>query len=269
MKDSKIPAKKALSAITPVVINTLVLTLLLLVMSGCGGSEPFSVRTDIVPYTQEEALAREAAANARYRLRGGDVVSVTFKYEPELDQDNVVILPDGYVSVVGLDSGVKAAGLTIEELDESLTGSFGGDIKNPSLTIIVQEISEPEIYVMGMVKSPGMYKLPWNGVGVLQAISSAGGFHADANKSETAILRSTDEGFFIRVVDLSNVERLGINDLAFLDIQPFDIVYVPRSSLGTFAYVTSSIFGNLVDVSRFFLDISAIARLNEANGIIR
>ena len=250
-------------------LSLLVLILGMVVVSGCGGSKPLTVTTSVVPYTQEETLARDAAASARYRLRSGDVVSLHFKYESDLNQNNLIVLPDGYLSVKGLDSGVQAAGLTVEELDTALTSDFGEDFRNPALSVGVQEISDPEVYVMGMVKSPGMYQLPWKGSGVLQAISMAGGFDEDANKSETAVLRATDEGFMIRVVDLSGVEVLGLSDLAMLDIQPYDVIYVPRSSLGTFAYLSEAVFGSALNMSQFFWDIYAIANLNKIDRIVR
>lgn len=238
-------------------------------LTGCGGSKTFQVTTDIIPYTPEERAAREDAAAARYRLRGGDVISVSFKYETDYNQTDVIVLPDGYVNIKGIDSGVKAAGLTIEELDKSLTNVFAEDIKNPSLSVIVKEISDPEVYVLGMVRNPGLYRLPWNGVGVLQAISTAGGFHENANTSEVAILRAGDEGFMIRIADLSHIESMGIGDLALFDIQPYDIVYVPKSSLGNFAYLTKTVFGSAVNISSFFWDVYAIANLNKIDRIVR
>jgi polysaccharide export outer membrane protein len=238
-------------------------------LSGCGGSEQFQVTTDIIPYTAEEQAARADAAAARYRLRGGDVISVSFKYETDFDQSDVIVLPDGYVNVKGIDSGIKAAGLTIEELDDSLTNVFAKDIKNPTLSVIVQAISDPEVYVVGMVRNPGMVKLPWQGVGVLQAVTAAGGFLETANTSEVAVLRAGEEGFMIRVADLSHIESMGIGDLALFDVQPYDIVYVPRSSLGNFAYLTKAVFGSALNVSSFFWDVYAIAHLNKIDRIVR
>ena len=238
-------------------------------MSGCGNGATFPVQTDIVPYSEEELAARAEAATARYRLRSGDVVGVSFKYETDFNQQNVLVLPDGFINVKGLDDGVRAAGLTIEELDDALTESFGRDIKNPALSVIVEEISDPEVYVLGEVREPGMYRLPWKGVGVIQAISSAGGFGDHANRSEVAILRATDQGFLIRVIDLSGFEKIGIENMAFFDIQPYDIVYVPRSSLGDFAYLTNAVFGSALNVTRFFWDIYAIANLDKIDRIVR
>ena len=241
----------------------------LVTLAGCGGPSGFPVETHIVPYTKDQVAAREAAKSAEYRLRTGDQISVLFKYLPELDQKYLLVLPDGNISMAGLGTVVKAAGLSVRELDNSLTGQFAKDYRDPELSIVVNIITESEIYVLGQVKNPGLYKLSPQGGGVIQAVAAAGGFMNGAHTSETVILRATEEGFMIRKFDLSHLEYVGIQDLSYMDLEPYDIVYVPRSSLGDFVYLTDSIFGSAVQISRFFWDIYAIGNLNKINQIIR
>jgi hypothetical protein len=97
----------------------------------------------------------------------------------------------------------------------------------------------------------------------------AGGFDSDARKSETVILRATDEGFMVRVIDLSNIEQFGFEGLAFFDIQPYDVIYVPRSSLGDLSYVTDTLFGSALKVTQLFWDIYAIANLDKIDRLVR
>jgi len=111
--------------------------------------------------------------------------------------------------------------------------------------------------------------MPWKGVGVLQTIALAGGFEDDAHKSETVVMRATDEGFMVRVIDLSNVQDLGFGSLEYLDIQPYDIVYVPRSTLGDFSYVTGALFGSALDITQFFWDVYALVNLDKIDRIVR
>ena len=236
-------------------------------MGGCGSSA-FPVQTETVPYTEEQLLAREMAKDARYRLRIGDRFKVAFKYETDLNQNNLVVLPDGYTSIGGV-GNVKAAGLTVEQLNGTLTEEYGRDYRNPDLTVIVQEISDPEVYVMGEVDRPGLYKMPDGGTGVLQAISLAGGFNDHAKKSQTVLLRATDDGFMVRSFDLSGVQNIGLMDLTYLDIQAYDIIYVPRSSLGDFAYLSQAIFGSALNVTRFFWDVYALANIDKIDRIVR
>lgn len=238
-------------------------------LTGCGSGGGLPVETEVVPYTEEQVAAREEARNARYRLRVGDEIRLAFKYESKLNQRDILVLPDGHISAEGLDKPVKAAGRTIEELDNDLTMEFAKDIRSPELSVIVQTISDPEIYVLGEVNKPGLHKMPSNGVGVIQAIALAGGFTEDAKRSQAAILRATEEGFMIRSIDLSGIESIGFADMSYFDLQMYDVIYVPRSSIGDFSYYSNAIFGSALNITRFFWDIYAIANIDKIDRIVR
>jgi protein involved in polysaccharide export with SLBB domain len=239
-------------------------------LTGCSsGGAGLGVETEVVPYTEEQLAAREEAKEARYRIREGDELRLSFKYEPKLDQDEILVLPDGYISPEGLNGPVKAEGRTIEELDEDLTAQYAMDIRDPELSVIVRTVSDPQVYVLGEVNKPGLYKMPENGLGVIQAISMAGGYTDDAKRSYTAILRATDEGFMIRSVDLSGIEHVGFASMDYFDLQMYDVIYVPRSSVGNFKYYSNAIFGSALNITRFFWDIYALANIDKIDRIVR
>jgi len=238
-------------------------------LGGCGGSRGPVVRTEIVPYTQEQVQARDEARSARYRIRPGDMLRVAFAGDVELNQDRVMVLPDGYVSLGGLDSAVHVAGMSLEEADERITALYAQDLRNPVISVAVLELADLEVYVLGDVSRPGLYKLPDGGAGILQTIALAGGFTDDAKTSQTVLMRVGEEGFEMRVIDLSNIASAGIQDLALLDVQPYDIIFVPRSTLGDLAYVSKYVFGSLSSVTGIFWDIYAILNLDKIDRIVR
>lgn len=235
--------------------------------SGCSSNRA-PMKTEIVPYTDEQLLARDMAKEARYRLRTGDRFKLTFKYEKELNQENLVVLPDGYISISG-HGNVKAAGLTLDELNATLTEQYAVDFRNPYLTVVLQEISDPEVYVLGEVEKPGLVKMPSGGAGILQAIAMAGGFRKDANRDQAVVLRAAEQGFLVRTFDFGEIQAPGEIDLDIFDVQPFDIIYVPRSHLGDFAYLSQAVFGSALNVTRFFWDIYAIANVDKIDRIVR
>lgn len=240
-----------------------------LLLSGCGSARGPLVRTEVLPYTEEQAAARQEAQGARYRIRAGDMLRVAFKYDEELNQDRVVVLPDGYITLSGLDTSVPVAGLTINEVDDHLTSIFAEDMRDPVISVAVTELAALEVYVLGDVNRPGLYKVPQNGVGVLQTIALAGGFTDDAKTSQTVIMRVGEDGFYTRIIDLSNIAEAGIQDLALLDVQPYDIVYVPRSTLGDVSYLSKAVFGSLSSVTGIFWDVYAILNLDKIDRIVR
>lgn len=238
-------------------------------IAGCASGGRHPVVSQIVPYTPEQVVARDAAKGARYKLRTGDRLSVAFKYEPDLDTEDVLVLPDGFIALKGLSDPVRAAGQTVEDLDEVLEMAYGADYRNPDLAVLVKEISTPEIYVLGAVKQPGLFKLPEHGRGVLQAVAMAGGYTQDAKPSQTVIMRATDEGFMMRKFDLSDLAKNQITSLEVLDIEPYDIVFVPETSLSDFAHMTTLVFGSVIKISGFFWDVYALTNLGKIQTILR
>lgn len=244
--------------------------LLPILLTGCSnGGAGLGVETELIPYTEEEMVVRDEAKSARYLIREGDELKIAFKYEDDYNQDEILVLPDGYIIPEGLDGPVKAEGRTIEDLDAELTSLYAKDIRDPQLAVIVRSISDPQVYVLGEVNKPGLHKMPANGLGVIQAISMAGGFTDDAKKSYTAILRATDEGFMIRSIDLSGMEHVGFAGMDYFDLQMYDVIYVPRSSVGNFKYYSNAIFGSALNITRFFWDIYALANIDKIDRIVR
>jgi protein involved in polysaccharide export with SLBB domain len=241
----------------------------LFLLAGCGGGDMPPVQTELMPFTPEQIAAREKAQVAEYRLRPGDRLAVDFKYEDELDSSRLLILPDGRLSLPGGVDAVVAAGLTVAELDVELTTLYGRDFQRPELSVLVEDLADLNVYVFGNVNQPGSVRLPEGAMGVLQAIASAGGFRAGAAAKETAILRVTDEGFLLRRIDLTHLQRRGIPDIAALDLQPYDVIFVPQSTLGDMKYVSDTLFRSVLDVTRLFWDIYAIGKLDKVTTLYR
>lgn len=242
----------------------------LFLLAGCGGGNDLPpVQTDLVPFTPEQMAARAEASGAEYRLRVGDRLGVDFKYEDELDSTRLLILPDGRLSLPGGVDPIAAAGLSLTELDEALTALYGRDYKRPDLSVMVEDIANLHVYVFGSVTRPGEVKIPDGAMGVLQAIASAGGFDDGAAPRETALLRVTDEGFVLRRIDLRHLQRRGIPDLALLDLRPYDVIYVPQSTLGDLKYVSDTLFESMLDVTRLFWDVYAIGKIDKVTTLYR
>lgn len=241
---------------------------LCLLIAGCGSGGSHGVRTEVVPFSPEELALRQEAQDARYRLRVGDVLSVRFKYLTELDQHRILVLPDGRISMAGLE-GQKAAGLTIDELDAAMTAHFARDYRNPELSVTVDELGPRSVYVLGEVRSPGLYTLPHGGEGALQAVALAGGFGPGAARSETVVMRVTDEGFLYRRIDLGKPEKSGLPHLAALDLQPYDVVYVPRSPIGDLQAFSQTFLSSMLNVGSLFWDVYGVLNLDKIDRLTR
>lgn len=250
-------------------ITAVVLLVLLGIVGGCGGSPPPPVETEYMPFTPDQQRALQAAKQAEYRLRPGDRVTVDFKYEDDLDSRGLLVLPDGRLSLPGGVDPVQAGGLTVSALDSAVTAVFARDYRNPELSVMIEELAALPVYVFGYVQRPGEITLDRHGMGVMQAIAKAGGFDDDAETSETAIMRVTDEGMMLRRINMSDLQRRGIPDMLAMDVRPYDIIYVPRSTLGDLGYVSDRLLDTALNVTRLFWDVYAITELDKVTRLYR
>lgn len=242
--------------------------LLLVLAAGCAGGGRAPIRTEIQPFSPHDQALRAAAQGARYRLRVGDSFSVDFKYQDELDQHRITILPDGRFTMAAMED-VKGVGLTVMELDSLVTAHFAKDYRNPELSIIMEALGERQVYVLGEVKFPGQFKLPGEGSGILQAVAMAGGTLGNAATSQTVLIRVTPEGYLYRHCDLSHLEKNGLGDLGYMDLQANDIIYVPRSAIGDFAQFFQTVLPSVLDMSRLYWDVYALRNIDKIDRIVR
>jgi len=245
-----------------------VLAVGLLAAAGCSRKSTGPLGSTLVPFNEEQRALMAEARNAEYRLRVGDVLSVDFKYQNDLDTRDVLVLPDGRITLRGVE-GLPAAGQTLSRLDSTLTAHFAREYRNPDLSISVLNLGQAEIYVLGEVRSPGMRSMPNHGGGVLQAVAMAGGFTEDAEPDETVLIRVMADGYLFRQIELGDMEK-GLKDPgALMDLQPYDIIYVPRNAIGDFAYFTNTVLGSALRYSDLFWDIYALANIDKVDRILR
>ena len=114
-----------------------------------------------------------------YVIGPEDILTGVFWREKDLSSD-VVVRPDGRISLPVLQD-VHAAGLTPEQLRETLTKTAERFVEDPNVTVVVKEINSRRVYITGMVAKPGHFNLT-SPMSVVQLIAIAGGLleYADA-----------------------------------------------------------------------------------------
>ncbi len=104
------------------------------------------------------------------------------------------VRPDGKITVP-LVGEVDAAGLTPQQLTNSLKEKLSKYINTPDVTVIVQEVRSKKYYMDGEWVRPGAYALV-TPTTVLEAISISGGFKEFGDRKHVRILRKTESKLF-------------------------------------------------------------------------
>jgi protein involved in polysaccharide export with SLBB domain len=142
------------------------------------------------------------------------------------------------------------------ELTDSLIRKYAPELKKPEITVIVRSFGAYKIYVDGEVTKPGMFSF----VGfttVLHAISQAGGMKDTARRGEVVIIRRGEGNKpLVSSVNLNKVMD-GTDMLQDIALQPFDIVYVPKSAIANInVWVDQYIRKNIPVSTGFFYDLN-------------
>jgi len=135
------------------------------------------------------APAQAASIPVDYIIGVEDLLGIVFWREQDkaLSTD-VVVRPDGKISVPMLND-IPAAGLTPEQLAETVEQAASKFIRDAAATVIVREIRSRKVFVIGEVTNPGTVQLG-SEMNVLQVIAEAGGFLEHAKKGDVVIVRT-------------------------------------------------------------------------------
>lgn len=207
-------------------ITQLITAAFLLCASGCGA--PITVP----PLTMEDVPKFDAAGNhpdRNYRFEPGDILKITYTFHSEMNQDSVMIRPDGKITAIQV-GDIDIAGLTVKELENLLIQKTSENLRDPEVVVSVTKFAERTIYVAGEVEKAG--PIPYTkSLTPLQAIIAAGGFLEGARLDSVVLIRadSSSQEVFARSVDLAAVVTDGIREPLYL--APHDIVYVPKTPI--------------------------------------
>jgi polysaccharide export outer membrane protein len=175
------------------------------------------------------------STNPNYVVRSQDVLTVTVFNEPQLS-GRFRIENDGKFNYPFL-GRIQAGGATVSEIAAAVKSKLAdGYVRDPQVTVDVEQFRNQNVFVMGEVRAPGRYTLT-GVVTLVEALAQAGSTAATAG-TEILILRSK------KAVDGSptlpedadaEVHKVNLRDLqagtqsANVMIRDGDTIFVPRA----------------------------------------
>ncbi|MGA2445561.1 MAG: polysaccharide biosynthesis/export family protein [Opitutaceae bacterium] len=171
--------------------------------------------------------------NFIYKLTNTDRLRIMVYGEPDL---NAISRIDARGNVnLYLIGDVHVAGCTVNEAQKIIESAYrdGRFLRNPQVTISVEDYAPRTVTVDGQVKNPGPISLPTEStLTVYQAIIHAGGFTDIAKGSSVSVTRLLPDGtkkvFTVDVDRLIKGKDRNKADDDTLLLEPGDIIYVPE-----------------------------------------
>ncbi len=160
---------------------------------------------------------------ADYVIGPEDVLTIVFWREKDLSSD-VIVRPDGRISLPVIQD-VQAAGLTPEQLRESLTKAAERYVEDPNVTVVVKDINSRRVFITGQVAKPGPYDIT-SPMTVLQLIAFAGGLLEYADDEKILIMRVEKDNpvsYRFNYKEITRQRNLKQN----ITLKPGDTVIVP------------------------------------------
>jgi polysaccharide export outer membrane protein len=122
-----------------------------------------------------------------YRLAPGDTIAVRV-FNQESMSGRARIRPDGRVTLPFVND-IPAAGRTTRDLAKNVQDLLYDFIKQPVVTVSLEEVGPAQLSVLGEVARPGVYPLE-RSQGVLRALAAAGGLTEFAHKDRIFVVRA-------------------------------------------------------------------------------
>ena len=158
------------------------------------------------------ALSAQAVSPEAYKLRPGDVLSITvLGYDEFVPPANLngppgfLVRPDGLFSFP-LIGEVSIQDQTIGSLTEMLRSRLSEYLLAPRVTVNLARLGATRVYVLGEVVRPGSYELE-KAHNLLDAISTAGGPTKNGAKRNVYVVRQSKPGEFQKVNLLAFLQK--------------------------------------------------------------
>lgn len=230
------------------------------------------------PAAAQQTAPRRPAADdtihSTYILGPDDQISIHVLDAEEISDKPVRIDMSGHIRLPML-GRLRAAGLTLMQLEEEIATRLTAFIKDPDVAVSILEFRSQPVSVIGSVKNPGVHQIEGRKT-LIEILSLAGGLTDDAGYS-VKITRRMEYGriplqsavddptkqFSVAEVGIKGIMQAS-DPVENIIIQPYDVIAIPH---GEMIYVT----GNVGHAGGFVLhereSLSVLQALSLAGGL--
>ncbi|WP_051261361.1 SLBB domain-containing protein [Desulfovibrio inopinatus] len=197
------------------------------------GGQTSSKGFTLEPVRDQERYADPATVEAfsnevpdEYQLGPGDVLDFSVWNRPELSRKEIVISPDGQITLprIGI---LDIEGKSMVEATELIKSKLGKLYERPEVALSIVRYNNNKAFVLGRVSNPGVVHFPGRGT-LLEALALAGGLpviRQEAFLTKCSIIRGRDTIIWIDLRSLLNDGNVALN----ARLKNNDVVFIPES----------------------------------------
>ncbi|MFV1951724.1 MAG: SLBB domain-containing protein [Nitrospinota bacterium] len=169
---------------------------------------------------------------ADYLVGRQDILRITVYQQPDLN--TIARVTDEGSITFPLLGEVQVNGLSVQQIEKRLSDllSEGLIIKNPQVSVFIEQYRSQRVTIIGEVNKPGQYEITRMAF-VSDILSMAGGLSGDAGNSIT-ILKKADNGQKGKnsLISINLLKLLKYGEMSEdVHVSDGDIIYVPRVDL--------------------------------------
>lgn len=164
-----------------------------------------------------------STAEGDYLIGVEDRLQVAVWREPDLNR-TVLVRPDGKITFP-LIGDLQAVGRAPRQLAEDIGRSLTRFLKEPVVTVTVEEINHFRVYVLGEVGRQGELQLR-KPTRLLQVLALAGGLTQYANRGDIILIRDENGKELRQRIDYRKIVNGDRPDLNIF-LKPGDTIFVP------------------------------------------
>lgn len=154
-----------------------------------------------------------------------DLMNPTYLYLKSYSVDD-----EGYINFSFVDR-MYVRGLTVAEVKEQIQQKLNEYFKESNAVV---KLVNFEVSVIGEVNDPGSFTVYRDQINIFQAIGLAGGMKDFGNPKKIKLVRQTQNGSNVVVINLSDNKIL---ESPYFYLQPNDVIYVEPLNAKSWAYI--------------------------------
>ncbi len=223
--------------------NPLILLFPLLLAAGCNtptfAPKAIPNKYSVIPPTPKDdkditakLMELHVPDASPYQVSPGDQFNFSVYEHSELAQLQIVVTPDGYISIP-LAGPVKIGGLTLVEATDLITEKFKEYIRKPIISLIPVNVRGYNFTIVGRVNYPGIYPISIGKTRLIDTIAVARGLTMGLFHGDTVEMADLENAYIARDGEILPIDfrkaLLHGDQLHNIPIKNNDYIYIPST----------------------------------------